>query len=233
MIIVVIILTSVIQSLFGVGVLLFGTPMLLLLGYDFVYVLNILLPISMIINFFQLIQDREHINFEFYRSLLKYTIIPIILVLYFSVTYEINASLYIGLFLMFISLKSFIPTVSNIITYVFKYEKIFLIFMGTIHGMTNLGGSLLTSKVFSLNMTKICKRATISISYFTFALFQITTMYFIGSLNYFSIQYLLLGLFVYTLVDKLVYRKITDNKYDSIFAIVLFISGLMLFFKGL
>jgi hypothetical protein len=40
----------VIQSLFGVAIVLFGTPLLLLLGYDFSYTLSVLLPISIAIN---------------------------------------------------------------------------------------------------------------------------------------------------------------------------------------
>lgn len=39
--------TSVIQSMFGAGVLLFGTPLLLLFGYEFVDILIVLLPISL------------------------------------------------------------------------------------------------------------------------------------------------------------------------------------------
>ena len=41
-----VLLTATIQSLFGVGVLLFGTPILLLLGYGSLNTLSILLPIS-------------------------------------------------------------------------------------------------------------------------------------------------------------------------------------------
>ena len=48
-------ITSIIQSIFGTGVLLFGTPLLLIFGYDFKYVLILLLPISLLINIFQLI----------------------------------------------------------------------------------------------------------------------------------------------------------------------------------
>jgi len=49
-ILLVVIVTPVVQSLFGVGVLLFGTPLLLLPGHDFADVLAVLLPISISIN---------------------------------------------------------------------------------------------------------------------------------------------------------------------------------------
>ena len=52
--ILIVIITASIQSFFGVGVLLFGTPLLLLLGYPFLESLLILLPISASINFLQI-----------------------------------------------------------------------------------------------------------------------------------------------------------------------------------
>ena len=66
----VIVVVSVIQSLFGVGVLLFGTPILLFLGYEFADVLTILLPISLSINLIQIIRDHKHISFIYYKKLI-------------------------------------------------------------------------------------------------------------------------------------------------------------------
>ena len=65
-----ILLTATIQSLFGVGVLLFGTPILLVLGYDFITALTILLPISLTINLLQVSKDYRHIHLPFYRQIL-------------------------------------------------------------------------------------------------------------------------------------------------------------------
>jgi hypothetical protein len=215
-----------------VGVLLFGTPLLLMLNYDFIYALNILLPISMVINFFQIVQYKKYIDFGFYKTLLKYSILPIVLALYFTVKLNIDVSLYIGLFLVFISLKLFSSGINEIINFLFKNDKLFFLIMGCIHGITNLGGSLLTSKIFSLSLSKQEKRATISISYFTFALFQLIIIHSMGNSNFFNIYYLFLGLFIYVLIDKLIYNNITDTKYDNIFAIFLFISGVVLIYKG-
>ena len=66
--------TSVIQSIFGVGVLLFGTPILLLLGYEFIDAVMILLPISVSINILQIAKDYRSIDFQFYKGILFYTI---------------------------------------------------------------------------------------------------------------------------------------------------------------
>ena len=49
------------QSIFGVGLLLFGTPTFLLLNYNFLDTLNILLPISISISFLQLFFSKKKI----------------------------------------------------------------------------------------------------------------------------------------------------------------------------
>ena len=49
--------TSIIQSLFGVGILLFGTPLLLLFGYEFVDKLNL----PLIIEFYELPERVESV----------------------------------------------------------------------------------------------------------------------------------------------------------------------------
>ena len=65
--IIIIIVLSVFQSIFGVGLLIIGTPIFLQLGYDFFSVLNTLLPFSIIISFLQFITDKFD-NFDFKRN---------------------------------------------------------------------------------------------------------------------------------------------------------------------
>ncbi|WDE09251.1 TSUP family transporter [Thalassomonas viridans] len=228
----VIVVTSVIQSVFGVGVLLFGTPLLLMFGYPFVPTLATLLPISLTINLLQVIGGQKHIHFAFYRRLLLYSVPPIVLLLAFTVTMAVNVSFVIGLFLLLISLKAFSARVEKGIGYLFRFEKSFLLLQGIVHGLTNLGGSLLTSKVFSLKISKPEKRATISLSYLTFALFQLLTLASLDQLGDFNLYYVLIGSLVFILTEGLVYRKIPSQQYDTLFAGFLFFSGSMLIYKG-
>ena len=51
--IIIITLLSIFQSIFGVGLLIIGTPIFLKLGYDFLTVINILLPFSVMISILQ------------------------------------------------------------------------------------------------------------------------------------------------------------------------------------
>lgn len=228
-----IIIVSLIQSIFGVGVLLFGTPILLILGYDFVNALNLLLPISIFINLFQISKDYSYINLSYYKKLIVFSIPPIIILLWFTLELNINSSVIIGIFLIFISLKPLSRNITQIIEVLFNYQRIYLVIQGVIHGLTNLGGSLLTSNVFALNLKKDETRATISISYLTFAIFQIITLMYMGKLIYIEIELILLGIFTFLLCERFIYKKISVTTYEKIFAVFLFISGITLFLKEL
>ncbi len=229
-----IIITAAIQSLFGVGVLLFGTPILLLLNYEFFDALIILLPISASINLMQVIKGYKQIDFDIYKHILFISVPFIILTLYLLSKFTIHITVYIGLLLMIIALKEYVSVIQNFINKLLSYNNFFYVIMGLVHGMTNLGGALLTAKIFNTNLDKYQKRSTIAISYMTFALFQIVTILLLTyEYNIFNLLFILIGLSVYILVNKIFFYKITNNKYDRLFAIFLFTSGLTLTLKGL
>ena len=68
----VILLFSTVQSIFGVGLLLFGTPTLLLSGYSYDTTLWTLLPCSVVISATQSIVDRDLVVVK--RELFYYTL---------------------------------------------------------------------------------------------------------------------------------------------------------------
>ena len=227
-----ILITATIQSLFGVGVLLFGTPLLLLFGYDFITTLTILLPVSLIINSFQLVVSYKDIDFVFYKRMLIYTVPFIVLFLFFVTSAELNINPFVGCFLVIIALQRQFPSIDKQIKKIMKFEPIYLAFMGLIHGITNLGGSLLTAIIFNKKLSKDKSRATIAICYLTFALFQIITLYFINdnfNINFINYGiYWLLGAGIFFIVDKQLFKKIDDQNYSISFRIFLLGSGLSL-----
>ena len=101
-----IIFTSIIQSLVGVGILLFGTPILLLFGFHYFEVLNVLLPISIIINFFQFNRNLGSLDRKLVWRLVI-LILPIIGISLSIATYiNVNFTKLIALFLILISLEN-------------------------------------------------------------------------------------------------------------------------------
>lgn len=229
----IVICLSIVQSIFGVGVLLFGTPLLLLLGYPFLESLLILLPISASINFLQIVKDYEKIDLSIYKNILLLTVPFIIVFLFFVSKNSINVNFFIGLFLVFIAIKEYVLLFKIWFDKLLSFNKIFYIVMGIVHGITNLGGALLTAKVFSTDLNKYQKRATIATSYMTFALFQITTILFLDvKYKLENFLYIFVGLLVYLLINKFLFHKISDYKYDKLFSVFLVVTGILLILKG-
>lgn len=227
--------TAIIQSVFGVGVLLFGTPILLLLGYDFINVLSILLPISIAINALQVIKHYQFIDTSFYKNVLLYSIPFVVVFLFFISSVKINISFLVGGFLIMVALKSFFPMMEEVLRKMVKYERSYLAVMGLIHGMTNLGGSLLTAIVHEKQYEKNGTRVTVAICYATFAVFQLVTLLLIGSQFELShadnMSFLQIGVIVFLLTEEVVYNVIDNQRYTQFFAVFLLLSGVLLIIK--
>jgi hypothetical protein len=109
--------------------------------------------------------------------------------------------------------------------------------MGIIHGLTNLGGSLLTAIVHSKDYTKHITRVTVAISYATFAAFQILTL-LISGINV-DIQlmgigiYMVFGVTIFLLTEKFVFMEIDNKNYSIYFAVFLFVTGVLLIVKSI
>ena len=230
-----IILTSVIQSIFGTGVLLFGTPILLILGNGFQTTLVILLPASILINFFQIQNSYKTIDRLFYKNLILISLPLICLSLYLSHSKEINANFLIGIFLIIISLQSKIGTIKRTLDWLLNYEKFYLAIMGVFHGLTNLGGSLLSAAILSQDLTKDSKRSTIAVSYCSMAVIQIitltATLRFDIFLNKSYLLYWATAPTVFFIVEKYLYYSINEKLYKTISNVFLFLMGIIILIK--
>lgn len=209
--------------------MLFGTPLLLLFGYPFLDILLILLPISASINALQISKDYKHINFNSYKNVLFITVPFIIVFLFLASKNKIDINMVIGIFLIFIALKNYVKIIRIMFEKILSYNKIFYSIMGIVHGVTNLGGALLTARIFHETLNKYEKRATIAISYMTFAIFQIVTILFLDvEYDLSNLWYVFIGISTYITINKIVFHKVSDHKYNKIFSIFLLASGVLL-----
>ncbi|MDD2800728.1 MAG: hypothetical protein PHE96_04650 [Methylococcales bacterium] len=236
-ILIIILATSMVQSIFGVGVLLFGTPLMLLLGYGFVDALSVLLPVSLAISCLQLLKHHEYIDRALYKNVLIYSV-PLIMAFLFLVTsIKINIGIIIGVLLVFVAVKSFSVVIENALQWVVRYERIYLAMTGLIHGMSNLGGSLLTVMIYSKKYPKDQTRATAAACYATFAFCQLLTLYLIGSelqIPYAErISLVQVGIVMYLFTEKVLYNSIDNEKYAKLFTLFLFVAGITLIIKSL
>lgn len=218
------------QSIFGVGLLMFGTPTFLMLGYSFPETLALLLPVSIIISSLQFFFSSEKDNsfiFDFTILCLPFVII----FLYLALTFHqvINFELYTSVIIILFS-------IINLFKIKFLFEnrfsqikkKIILILIGIIHGLTNLGGSLLAIFSTSIsNSKKDLSRYYISYGYMTMSLIQIMIL-LIFDREYFSynIIYYIIMVFVFYFPTQKVFKKFNNKRFSKTINILALIFGL-------
>lgn len=165
---------SVVQSIFGVGVLIFGTPILLLAGFGFEKVLSILLPASLTISVLQVVLDRgvsKNTFREFSWRLLPAAIAGICFALVVRVPMiDVLVSIVLIVIAYFrVSERRRV----HLVRIARKHGGAMLALTGALHGLTNLGGSLLEAYVSSLHNDKTSMRQNTAIGYAMLALVQL------------------------------------------------------------
>lgn len=212
----VIFFVALLQSVFGVGVLLVGTPILMLMGYPYFEVLCLTLPTSFFISLIQVGKFNRNINKNLFMKSMLFTV-PILPMGMILASYLGNfVGIFMGFFLI-VTTYNFVaefilpPHASSI------RVSITLIFMGIIHGATNLGGGILPSVVNQKCETKQQKLATTAAIYL---LFQVTQIAFIIFSNYHldiskSFYCILVGLSAYVFLGKYLFSLFPVEQYKD------------------
>ena len=228
----VIIILIIIQSVFGVGLFLFGTPSFLVLGYDFANTINILMPVSITISVLQFfkskIKDQKFIN-EYNLYCLPFLVFFLVIALKFKSILDFK--LLVGILLVFSSILILNKSrFSSLKKTFFKLKKIVLVGIGCIHGLTNMGGSFLAiySTLVSQNKKEIA-RYYICYGYLIMGILQYTTVLFLSfnTLEFTKIFYILLALVIYFPSQKL-FENLKDKKFSKYINIIALIYGLII-----
>jgi uncharacterized membrane protein YfcA len=169
---------AVVQSLFGIGLLVFGTPTLLLLGYSYQDALAILLPASLAVSLLQL-RTVPKLDRAFALRFGSWCLIPLAVTLILVSQLHLQASLNLAVALTlsgFVVLRASPDLEAKVTAFLRQHQAAWLVVMGAIHGLSNLGGSLLTILANSLHREKDQVRSVIVHCYVCFALVQLTVL---------------------------------------------------------
>tara|TARA_B100000242_G_C43008120_1_gene468602 strand:+ start:579 stop:1328 length:750 start_codon:yes stop_codon:yes gene_type:complete len=236
-----VVIIVIIQSIVGVGVLVLGTPILLLLNFSVIDAMNFLLPISIMTSLLNLLIMKfknDSVSYNLYRLksffliCIPFVLIGLIILKYSNnyINYDYIVSLVILLTLIFRNRVAKI--LKNLPS---KLNKIILMMIGIIHGMTNSGGTLLSIFLINLNKSKIKSRSEITLFYFFLALIQLILFYVVfGSIykdyNFYSIIfYISLGV----IFGNLLLKYTSESFFRKLVFVLAFISSLTLFLKNI
>jgi hypothetical protein len=172
---------AVVQSVFGVGLLVFGTPTLLLAGYSFEETLAYLLPCSMAISALQ-VWDGGRAFEPVRRDFLRYTAPAVLagtLVVLVVLQHKLNIRAIVGVMLIVTAAIRLVPGLrERLAAGVRAHLRPALVGLGVVHGLSNLGGGLLTVIVSSLYRDdKDATRKHVAFGYGVMASIQLAALF--------------------------------------------------------
>jgi len=230
----IIVLLSIFQSVFGIGLLIIGTPTFLLLGYNFFDVLNILLPFSITISLLQVIYSKE-IDSGFNKKILLYCIPSLILALSILVKYEnsIDFILLISFTIIFFSILNLSKFKNIIFNSSDQRINVSLVILGLIHGFTNLGGSFFTLICANINKQKKLIRHNIANGYLILGVAQLLFInIFYKTLIVSNLYYLYIPILSF-FAAQYFYNKINSQLFSKILNITILLYGIYIFLNNL
>ena len=221
----------IIQSIFGIGLLLFGTPTFLILGYDFFNTLNFLLPISIAVSLLQFISFKsksKKVIFDFNFYCLPFLVLFLILALNFKEV--LNFKFYVTIILI---ISSILALKNNNFIFkekiILKYKKVVLIFIGLVHGLTNMGGGFLSIFSSLINNNKKNARHFISYGYLTMGVIQYFILLFFEykNLDFTKIYYIFFVFLLYFPSQK-IFKKVNNFFFRKVISTIALFYGLLI-----
>ena len=223
---------SFIQSIFGVGLLIFGTPVLLLYGYSYEDTLQLLLPSSLVISTIQVYWSKEHLDDvkNTISIVVPSLVVGLMFILYFENSIDIKRV--VGGFLIIIwMIRSSELLRGMLLTLINRHKYIYISVMGFIHGLSNMGGGLLTNLMLSLHHNKNQVRVNIAMVYMVFASSQLIVLFMMSRFDQLETSLLLIVVSIssYLLFGRYVANKINDRSYHFIITTIILAFGLLSF----
>jgi uncharacterized membrane protein YfcA len=225
---------AIVQSLFGVGILLFGTPLLLLMGLSYEEALLYLLPSSLILSLSQVWDYREHkLEWGYRNRFIFYCLPALILGLFFglklNLKFEIKLVISIMLLLTFF-IRSSVRLRTKLQSLMKQNLPITLTLMGLIHGLSNMGGSILAPLASSLYQDKKRVLAAISFDYAFMAALQLLFLitFFEAQLQWRHLLSAALAILVRILIGQKIFIKTSEANYQRMMNVFILSNAIIL-----
>lgn len=209
---------ALIQSLFGVGLLLFGTPLLLALGLSYEQTLIWLLPASAALSWSQVWELRaESLSHSYRRRFFSWCIPALLLSLHWHLSQPLRW-LVLTMLCFSIGLRLHPVWFDRFKRLLARHLNAGLTLIGVVHGLSNMGGSLLTVLAAGLYAEKRQVLTAISLDYACMASAQLGLLlllapglwqpgYLLGAALALSARYLL-GSRLYALTGEGLYQQL-------------------------
>ena len=211
----------------------FGTPTLLLLGFPFEQVLGYLLPCSISISALQIAESGGFKLDPVRRRFLLFTAPAVVLATSVVILRaKIDIKPEVGAMLVLTAgLRAFAVPRRWLASRVGDHQPVLFTALGLLHGLTNLGGGLLTVLMAALHGTKEGTRRQVAFAYGTMASLQLLTLAIVGRPGLEPLVALTLpplAITVSWVIGRRVYRAASQHAYQWALTMFLLSYGMVL-----
>jgi uncharacterized membrane protein YfcA len=231
---IILLILSTVQSIFGIGLLVIGTPIFLILDYSFTNALSILLPTSIIINLIHILKIK--INNDL-KKILFFHCMPFLGIgCLISYNYEekINFKLLIG-FITFALIFYKIFFLKKNYFFLKKIKNIVFNIVGFVHGISNSGGGMLSIALSTLNKNnKKNTRNSIAYFYLFFAVTQYVILLTINPNSFVKTNVVYIGItaLIGSYLGNKIFYKLETKKYIFFLDFLIVIASIILIFSA-
>lgn len=227
---------SVVQSVFGMGLLVFGTPILVLAGMEFTTVLQLMVPASFSISVLQVLfagPDRPRVSAQLYLLCLP----AIALGLWLAADTPLSGIvdlLVAGVLLASALIRAWAPSRAWLTGVLRRHTAVYHLAMGLCHGLTNLGGALLAVLAGGLYGDKRAVRYVVAHYYLAFSIIQIAVLFAIGRPPAVAEAAPLIAVAttVYLVIGRRVFARTSDAAYQTAMTLFIAAFGVMVLLKS-
>ena len=203
----------------------------MLLGFPFEVTISYLLPASMSISCMQIIHGRNEIKLKkgFLLLTVPFIIVGITLILMNWVS--LNMKIIVGLMLILTGAVRLFPRLqSSMDRFLRKQMKFYLMGMGFVHGLSNMGGGLLTILSSALFKEKEEIRANIAYGYLIFAATQIAVLAILNPSLFYPhmIVFPFISLLTYACLGNVLFLKSREGIYQHLITVITVAYGMVL-----
>ena len=233
-----IIILSTFQTIAGVGILVLGTPILVIYGFNLVEVITFLLPLSIFNSTINLVYLYWNKKISVDTNMGKYFFficLPSVFIgIFFLKQFNdyINFNLLICFVIWFVLIFSYFIKEKKFSE---NFKKTIILITGLLHGVTNSGGSLLSVLIIkSYDDDVNFKRFQIIFFYLFLATFQFISIIFIFKQEHvnFINYYYLFSAFIGIIIGNIFSTKINDDQLKYFIKLLAFISSILLLSKS-
>ena len=187
----------------------------------------------MLISLMQLKTNKKIFKFNFIKLFTLITLPALIFTLLLLIKFyeSINIKLLVSFAIIFFSLGNLIFNKFMNTFFRVRFNQYFVFFcIGIVHGLTNLGGSLLAISSSQINFDKNNNRICIAFGYFSMGSIQLLLIYFLSDTNFdfLKLFYILIPILIYNFSQKYFF-KLSNIRFGKILNFITFVFGVYLF----